>query len=239
MPTEPESVPGEPEFELTEHEFEATSSSGTVSALLARPSRADCLLVLGHSAGVGMRHAFMETLTARLAERRIATFRYQFPYMEQGRRRPDFQPILLKTVRSAVATASALSDGLPLFAGGKSMGGRMTSLAAAKGPLEALQGIVFVGFPLHPAQKPGVERGEHLREVGVPMLFRQGTRDKLARLDLLEPVCQDLAERATLHRVEGADHGFHVLKRSGRTDDEVQDELADVARSWIHGLPRR
>ena len=118
------------------------------------------------------------------------------------------------------------------------MGGRMTSLAAAKEPLEAVQGIVFFGFPLHPAQKPGVERSEHLKEVGVPLLFLQGTRDKLAQLDLLEPVCQDLSGGATLHLVEGADHGFHVLKRSGRTDDEVQDELADVARSWIDGLAR-
>ena len=236
---EPESVLAEPEFEVTEHEFEATSSSGTVSALLARPPGADCLLVLGHGAGAGMRHRFMETLTARLAKRRIATLRYQFPYIEQGRRRPDFQPILLKTIRSAVAAASALSNGLPLFAGGKSMGGRMTSLAAAKEPLEAVQGIVFVGFPLHPAQKPGIERSEHLREVDVPLLFLQGTRDKLAGLDLLEPVCEDLAARATLHLVEGADHGFHVLKRSGRTDDDVQDELADVARAWMAGLVRR
>jgi len=223
-------------LEQTEHEFEATTSSGTVSALLTRPPRAVCLLVLGHGAGAGMRHAFMETLTARLADRRVATFRYHFPYMEQGRRRPDHQPILLKTVRSAVAAASALSDGLPLIAGGKSMGGRMTSLAAAKEALEAVRGIVFFGFPLHPIQKPGVERSEHLSDVGVPLLFLQGTRDKLARFDLIEPVCQDLAEKATLHRVEGADHGFHVLKRSGRTDDEVQDELADVARSWIVGL---
>jgi predicted alpha/beta-hydrolase family hydrolase len=227
------------EFEVTEHHFEATSRSGPVSALLMNPPAADCLLVLAHGAGAGMRHSFMETLVARLAAQRIATFRYQFPYVENGLRRPDFQPILLKTVRSAVAAASALSDGLPLFAGGKSMGGRMTSLATAKEPLEAVQGIVFVGFPLHPAKKPEIERSEHLGQVGVPMLFLQGTRDKLAQLDFLEPVCQDLAERATLHLVEGADHGFHVLKRSGRTDDEVQDELADVARSWIDELTHR
>ncbi len=226
----------ETEFEQTEHGFEATASSGDVSALLTRPPNAECLLVLAHGAGAGMQHVFMQTLTARLSDRRIATFRYQFPYMEQGRGRPDYQPILLKTVRSAVAAASALSDGLPLFAGGKSMGGRMTSLAAAKEPLDAVRGIVFFGFPLHPVKKPGVERSEHLRDIDIPLLFLQGTRDKLAGLDLLEPVCQDLAERATLHIVEGADHRFHVLKRSGRTNDEVQDKLADVARSWMVGL---
>ena len=219
---------------LTRSKFEATENSGDVSALLMRPLDADCLLVLGHGAGAGMRHRFMEDLAVRLADRRIATFRYQFPYMEHGGGRPDYQPILLKTVRSA---ASALSDGLPLFAGGKSMGGRMTSLAAPKQPLAAVRGIVFFAFPLHPAQKPSVDRAEHLREVGgVPLLFLQGTRDKMAPLDLLEPVCQDLLQTATLHVVEGADHGFHVLKRSGRTDDEVQNELADATRSWIDGL---
>ena len=231
--TERKVEPIEHEIEVTEHSFEATQRSGVVSALLTRPAGADCLLVLGPGAGAGMRHAFMEALAGRLAARRIATFRYQFPYMEQGRRRPDFQPILLKTVRSAVAAASALSDGLPVFAGGKSMGGRMTSLAASKESLAAVRGIVFFGFPLHPARKPGIERSDHLRAAGVPLLFLQGTRDKLARLDLLEPVCQSLAQGATLHLVEGADHGFHVLKRSGRTDDDVQDDLADATRAWM------
>ena len=221
---------------LTRSKFEATESSGDVSALFMRPADADCLLVLGHGAGAGMEHHFMEALAVGLAERQIATFRYQFPFVEQGRRRPDYQPILLKTIRSAISAASVLSDGLPLFAGGKSMGGRMTSLAASKKPLSGVHGIVFYGFPLHPVQKPGVERSEHLREVGVPLLFLQGTRDKLAPLDLLEPVCQDLLPTTTLHVVEGADHGFHVLKRSGRTDDEVQDELADATRSWIDDL---
>ncbi len=238
--------PSAPKLELTEHRFEATTRSGDVSALLMRPVAADCLLVLGHGAGAGMRHPFMEALAAHLADRRIATFRYQFPYVEHGRRRPDYQPILLKTIRSAASAASVVSDGLPLFAGGKSMGGRMTSLAASsvaasdsaasKGSLSMIQGIVFFGFPLHPAQKPGVERGEHLKDVGVPLLFLQGTRDKLARLDLLEPVYRDLGRRATLHLVEGADHGFHVLKRSGRSEEEVMDELADTTRSWIDGL---
>ena len=228
--------PIEHKIEPTKHSFEATQSSGVVSALLMCPANADCLLVLGHGAGAGMRHVFMETLSDHLADRRIATFRYQFPYTEQGRRRPDFQPILLKTVRSAISAASALSDGLPLFAGGKSMGGRMTSLAAAKEPLADVRGIVFFGFPLHPVQNPGIERSDHLKEADVPLLFLQGTRDKLAQLDLLEPVCQDLAQGATLHLVEEADHGFHVLKRSGRTDDDVQDELADTTRTWIDSL---
>ena len=228
--------PIEHKIEPTKHSFEATQSSGVVSALLMCPANADCLLVLGHGAGAGMRHVFMETLSDHLADRCIATFRYQFPYTEQGRRRPDFQPILLKTVRSAISAASVLADGLPLLAGGKSMGGRMTSLAAAKEPLADVRGIVFFGFPLHPVQNPGIERSDHLKEADVPLLFLQGTRDKLAQLDLLEPVCQDLAQGATLHLVEEADHGFHVLKRSGRTDDDVQDELADTTRTWIDSL---
>ena len=233
MTSESDSVRSGGEFEPTQHEFEATTKSGTVSALLTRPAHADCLLVLGHGAGAGMRHAFMEALAVRLANHRIAVFRYQFPYMEQGRRRPDFQPVLLKTVRSAIYAAAALSDGLPLFASGKSMGGRMTSLAAAKEPLSGVRGIIFFGFPLHPAQKPGIERSEHLRAVEVPMLFLQGTRDKLAPLERLDPVCRDLPQ-STLHVIEGADHGFHVLKKSGRSDDDVHNELADATRTWIN-----
>ena len=180
-----------------------------------------------------MRHRFMEAAAERLADRGVATFRYQFPYMEKGSRRPDYRPVLLKTVRSAVAAASDIAGGLPLFAGGKSMGGRMTSMAAAGEPLAGLRGIVFFCFPLHPVGKPGVDRADHLGDVTLPMLFLQGTRDKLAPLDLLVPVCEGLGERATLHVVEGADHGFHVLKRSGRTDEEVLDELVDSTRAWI------
>lgn len=180
-----------------------------------------------------MRHAFMDSICARLAERDIATLRYQFPYMEQGRKRPDHRNILLKTVRSSVAAAAEAAGELPLFAGGKSMGGRMTSQAAAREALPGVRGLVFFGFPLHPAGKPGIERGDHLAEASVPMLFLQGTRDKLAELDLLRPVCGDLGERATLHIVEGADHSFHVLKRSGRSPEEVLDELAETARGWM------
>ena len=173
-----------------------------------------------------MRHRFMEALAERLADQSVATFRYQFPYMEKRNRRPDY-------LRSAVAAASDIAGGVPLFAGGKSMGGRMTSMAAAGEPLEGVRGIVFYGFPLHPVGKPGVERADHLRDVTVPMLFVQGPRDKLAPMDLLAPVCEGLGERATLHLVEGADHSFHVLKRSGRTDEEVLDELVDSTRAWI------
>ena len=183
-----------------------------------------------------MRHRFMEDAAERLAERGIATFRYQFPYMERGGRRPDYRPILLKTVRSAVSAAEGISGELPLFVGGKSMGGRMTSMAAAGEPLDGVRGIVFFGFPLHPVAKPGVERADHLGDVTVPMLFLQGTRDKLAPLDLLAPVCERLGPMTELHVVEGADHGFHVLKRSGRTDDEVLEELVDTTRAWTEAV---
>jgi len=197
-----------------------------VSGRLQRPDRARSLLVLGHGAGAGMDHPFLRDLAASLAAVGIATLRYQFPYMEKGRRMPDRAPRLIATVRAAVAEAARFAPELPLLAGGKSMGGRMTSQAAAEAPLPGVRALVFFGFPLHPAKKPGTERGDHLARVSHPMLFLQGTRDKLADLDLLRSVLRPLGERATLHVVEGADHGFHVLKRSGRTDGEVLTELA-------------
>lgn len=209
-----------------------TERGPDASALLLRPQDANCLLVLGHGAGAGMRHTFMEAITEALAAHGVATFRYQFPYMEKGSRRPDRAPVLIETVRRAVAAATGLGDGLPLLAGGKSMGGRMTSMAAAVQPLPGVTGLVFFGFPLHPAGRESIDRAAHLAEVTVPMLFLAGTRDKLADLDLLRPVCKELADRATLHVIEGADHGFHVLKRGGRTDREVLDELASVTASW-------
>lgn len=218
------------------HRFLASDSSGEVSALLVRPPAARWLFVFGHGAGAGMRHSFMERVAAELAEREIATFRYQFPYMEKGRSRPDYGAKLIATVRSAVAEAHSLTGDLPLVAGGKSMGGRMTSMAAAKEPLPGVAGLVFLGFPLHPAGKPGTERSEHLFEVELPMLFLQGDRDRLAEPDLLTPVCTRLGSTATLHVVEGGDHSFHVLKRSGRTDDEVMRELADTMRTWCERL---
>ena len=220
-------------METTELRFTATNSSGEVSALLTRPAEARALLVLGHGAGAGMRHLFMEAAAGHLGANGIATFRYQFPYMEQGRRPPNPAPVLIKTVRSAVVAARQAAPDLPLFAGGKSMGGRMSSMAAASEPLSAVRGLVFFGFPLHPAGKPGTARGDHLVNVTVPMLFLQGNRDKLADLELLRPIRDKLAVRATLHVIDGADHGFHVLKRSGRTDDEVLDELVDETAGWI------
>lgn len=219
-----------------ELKFEATRSAGEVSALLLRPDDARRLLVLGHGAGAGMRHHFMEDAARALAARGIATFRYQFPYAEQGSRRIDPQPVLLATVRSAVASARAEAGELPLLAGGKSMGGRMTSLAWAKEPLDGARGIVFFGFPLHNAGKPATARGEHLSSVSAPMLFLQGTRDKLAGLELLRPVIDRVGPRATLHVVEGADHSFDVLKRSGRTSADVLEELAESVAAWAERL---
>lgn len=212
--------------------FIATPEKGPVSALLLRPARARALLVLAHGAGAGMRHAFMEATSARLAARGIATLRYQFPYMEAGSRRPDAGRTLIATARSAIAAAREAAPDLPLFAGGKSMGGRMTSLAAAEAPLPAVRGLIFFGFPLHPAGKPGTERADHLEAAELPMLFVQGERDRLAELALLRPVCQRLGRRARLHVVPLADHSFHVPKRSGRDDALILDEIAAVAADW-------
>lgn len=212
--------------------FEVAGAS--VSALLARPAEASALLVFGHGAGAGMRHVFMEEMAGLLAGRGIATFRYQFPYMEAGRRAPNPGPILTAAVRRAVAAACEAAPGLPLYAGGKSMGGRMTSLAAADAPLAGVRGIVFLGFPLHGIGKPpGIERSDHLHRVGPPLLFVQGTRDRLANLDLLRPVVERLGPRATLHVVEGGDHSFKVLKRSGRAHEEVMAEVAGAVAGWI------
>lgn len=206
--------------------------AGTVSAILRRPPAADRLLVLAHGAGAGMRHAFMEGLATALAERGVATFRYQFPYTEAGRRRPDREPVLRATVQAAVAAGGAAAGGLPLFAGGKSMGGRMTSRAAAIDGLADVRGLVFFGFPLHPPGKPSTDRADHLADVEIPMLFLQGERDAFGGLDLVEPLVDRLGRGATLHVVAGADHGFHVPKRTGRSDAEVLFELADRTDRW-------
>jgi uncharacterized protein len=201
--------------------------------ILQKPPGAFCLYVLAHGAGAGMRHPFLRQLADALAEQGVATLRYEFPYMEQGKRRIDPAPALHARVREAAAAGAA--HGLPLFAGGKSFGGRMTSQAQAVEPLPGVRGLVFVGFPLHPAGKPGVDRGAHLREVGLPMLFLQGTRDELARLDLLRPVLQDLP-RATLHVVDDADHSFHVRKKSARSDEQAIQELAQAVARWARGI---
>ena len=203
-----------------------------VSGLLDKPAKAWCVTVLAHGAGAGMAHPFMAAVAEGLAGRGIATLRYQFPYMEQGSKRPDAPALAQATVRAAVAAASGFAKGLPLIAGGKSFGGRMTSQAQAAAPLEGVQGLAFLGFPLHPAGKPSIERASHLAEVEVPMLFLQGTRDSLAERDLLEPMVKSLGRRATLHLCDGADHGFHVLVRSGRKDAEVMDEMLDTLTAW-------
>lgn len=215
----------------------ATASSGEVSALWIRPDRAKALFVFAHGAGAGMRHAFMEGAAGALAERGIATFRYHFPYMEEGRKAPNPAPVMVKTVRAAVAEAARGAPDLPLFAGGKSMGGRMTSTAAAREPLPGVRGLIFFGFPLHGAGKaPSAERGSHLAEVGLPMLFLQGDRDKLADLSLLCPLLDALEPEPILHVETGADHGFHVPKRSGRTDGEVLASLCDACAAWVDGV---
>lgn len=183
-----------------------------------------------------MRHAFMAAVAEKLAARGVATFRYNFPFTEQGRGGPNPAPVLVKTVRSAVAEAERLGRGLPLLAGGKSMGGRMTSTAASTEPLGDARGLAFFGFPLHAPGRHSAERGTHLANVGSPMLFMQGTRDKLADLNLLRPLLASLNPVPTLYVVEDADHGFHVPKRSGRTDDEVLDELCDAFATWARPL---
>ncbi|MCA9668298.1 MAG: alpha/beta hydrolase [Myxococcales bacterium] len=209
----------------------------SVSALFSRPDDADVLLVLAHGAGAGMHHSFMQALAERLVACRVAVLRYQFAYMEAGRRRTDAPARAHAAVAAACAAATANAPDLPCFAGGKSFGGRMTSQLAATSALPNVRGLVFFGFPLHPAKKPSQKRAEHLAQVTQPMLFLSGTRDALAELSLLEPLVRRLGARATLALVEGADHGFSVLKRSGRTDDEVLDELAERAASWMrsHG----
>jgi predicted alpha/beta-hydrolase family hydrolase len=185
-----------------------------------------------------MRHPFMEAAARQLADRGVGTLRYQFPYMEHGGKRPDPKPILFETVRSAVATAAEVAGGSPLLAGGKSMGGRMTSMAAAEKPLPGVQGLVFFGFPLHPAGQPSTERADHLGNVTLPMLFLQGTRDTLADLRLLHPICEKLGALSTLYLVDGADHSFHVLKSSGTSDGEVLGRLAQTVEVWAQNITR-
>jgi len=209
---------------------------GDVSGLLLRPADARLLYVLAHGAGAGMRHPFLESLAQRLADRSVATLRYQFPYMERRASRPDPPAVAAATVRAAVAEAARVAPGLPLVAGGKSFGGRMTSTAQAEDPLSGVRGLVFLGFPLHPPGRPGDKRAEHLAQVRIPMLFLQGDRDEFADLNLLKPVVKRLGAGATLYLVEGGDHSFHVLKRSGRTDADVMTELVQAIVDWSRQL---
>ena len=203
-----------------------------VSGLLLRPADARLLYVLAHGAGAGMRHPFLEAISQRLAEQGIATLRYQFRYVEQRSRRPDPPAVAAATVRAAVAEAARLAPGLPLVAGGKSFGGRMTSTAQAEEPLPGVRGLVFLGFPLHPPGRPDDKRAEHLARVTIPMLFLQGTRDEFADLELLRPVVKRLGDRATLHLVEGGDHSFKVPKKSGRSEGDVMGELGSAIVTW-------
>jgi uncharacterized protein len=214
----------------------AVEGGGEVSALLVRPAKARWMMALAHGAGAGMRHPFLETLSVELSNMGIATLRYEFPYMENRRRVPDSPRVLTATVAAAVSAAANAEPELPLLAGGKSMGGRMTSTAVSEGLLSNVQGIVFFGFPLHPPKRPGTKRADHLKKVSVPMLFLQGTRDTLADLSLLRPICEDLGAKATLRVFETADHSFHVLKSSKRTDAEVLRELAEATAAWAGGL---
>jgi predicted alpha/beta-hydrolase family hydrolase len=204
-----------------------------VSGLLQAPPRARACYVLAHGAGAGMSHPFMAAVAAELAARGIASLRYQFPYMEQRAKRPDPPPLAQMTVRAAVAAAARALPDLALIAGGKSFGGRMTSQAQAKAPLPGVRGLAFLGFPLHPANRPSQDRAAHLFDVHIPMLFLQGTRDALAVLDQIEPVCKKLGGRATLTLFENADHSFHVPARSGRSDAQIRGEMLDALASWI------
>ncbi len=206
-----------------------------VSGLLQAPANAQACYVMAHGAGAGMTHAFMVSFANDLAERGVATLRYQFPYMERGSKRPDAPKLAQAAVRAAVGEALRLLPRVALFAGGKSFGGRMTSQAQAASPLPGVRGLVFVGFPLHPTGKPGVERAAHLSDVNVPMLFLQGTRDELAELSLLEGVVKELGARATLHLFDDADHSFHVPARTGKKDPEVRGEMADAMAAWMAG----
>jgi predicted alpha/beta-hydrolase family hydrolase len=207
--------------------------SASVSALLIRPDNARACFVFAHGAGAGMTHPSMEAVAHGLAVRGIATLRFQFPYMEKGSKRPDPPAIAQAAVRAATAEAARSCGGLPLIAGGKSFGGRMTSQAQAKAPLEGVLGLAFLGFPLHAAGKPSSERAAHLADVHIPMLFLQGSADKLAELDLLKPVVAGLGRLARLHVIDGADHSFHVPKRLGRNDREVMEEVLDTFAAWI------
>jgi uncharacterized protein len=215
----------------------AVGDQAEVSAIFDRPDRFRACYVFAHGAGAGMTHPFMTSVAAELAQHGVAVFRYNFPYMEARRGRPDHPALAQATVRAAVGEASRLAPGVPLFAGGKSFGGRMTSQAQAAAPLAGVRGLVFFGFPLHPPGKPSDERAAHLDNVAIPMLFLQGSHDKLAELDLLKPLCKRLGDRATLRVFDDADHSFHVPKSSGRNDAEVRRAMISAVATWIASLP--
>ncbi|MBX9843940.1 MAG: dienelactone hydrolase family protein [Xanthobacteraceae bacterium] len=214
-------------------------SAGHVSGLLTTPAEPQACYVFAHGAGAGMTHPFMEQVAQGLAERGVATLRYQFAYMEHGSKRPDPPKLAHAAVRAAVAHGAELVPGVPMLAGGKSFGGRMTSQAQALAPMANVRGLAFFGFPLHPAGKPSDERGQHLFDVTIPMLFLQGTRDALAEQDLLEPLVRKLGDRATLELLPDADHSFHVPARSGRTDKETLSVALDAFATWNRAIAKR
>ena len=222
-------------YEAVESKFVATEEQGEVSSLLIRPDDAQWLLVLGHGASTNMRHATLQTIAERLADVGIATFRYNFPYSERGGGR-NSNAVCQETVRSAIAAAHIAASDLSTLVGGHSFSGRMSSMAAAEAPLEHVRGLVFFAFPLHPSGKPSTERADHLSDVTVPMLFLSGTRDKLGELDLLQPTCEGIGDKATLHLLDTADHGFKILKRSRNTDEDVFVEMARVINTWVSAL---
>lgn len=209
---------------------------GAVSAILTQPDKARACYVLAHGAGADIRHSFMEKVADGLARRGIATFRFNFPYMEAKKGRPDQPAVAHAAIRAAVEEAAKLCPGLKLVAGGKSFGGRMTSQAQSKAPLPDVKALAFLGFPLHAAKKPSSERAEHLVGIAIPMLFLQGTRDELADLGHLKPVIASLGAKATLREIEGGDHSFAVLKKSGRTGDQALSEVLDTLAAWIDGV---
>ena len=208
------------------------STDQSVGGILLTPAKVTTCFIFAHGAGAGMNHAFMATFAQGLAVRGVATLRYQFPYMDNGSKRPDVPKIAHGAVRAASAEALRRFPRLPLIAGGKSFGARMTSQAQALEPLAGVRGLAFVGFPLHPAGKPAVDRADHLMQVGIPMLFLQGTRDELAVLELLQPVVKELGALATLELLEDADHSFHVRARSGQTDAQVMSAMLDTFVEW-------
>ncbi len=218
-----------------EVDFLATKDKGKVSAVILRPDAATHLLVLGHGASTNMRHATMVAIADALAERGIATFRYNFPYSENGRGR-DSQATCVETVRNACRTAHQAAPDLKLLAGGHSFGGRMTTTAQAEEPLENVEGLVLFSFPLHLAGRPDTKRAEHLNDVDIPMLFLTGTRDELATLDLIEPTIASLGTRATLHFIDTANHSYKILKKSRTSDEDVFAEMARVTRDWSNNL---
>lgn len=221
--------------EVIESKFIATEEQGEVSSLLIRPDDAQWLLVLGHGASTNMRHTTLQTIAERLADVGIATFRYNFPYSERGGGR-NSNAVCQETVRSAVAAAHTAASSLSILVGGHSFSGRMSSMAAAEAPLEHVRALVFFAFPLHPSGKPSTERAAHLSDVTIPMLFLSGTRDKLGELDLLQPTCEQIGDKATLHLLDTADHGFKILKRSRNTDEDVFVEMARVINEWVSAL---